>query len=284
MAIAVAIVAALLYAVGSVAQQKAASAVPTEEATGARLLTRLVANPVWLLGVAGDALGFAGQAVALALGSLALVQPLLVTSLLFALPLSAAWAGRRLKPADGLWALLLTAGLAVFVVAGDPTAGVDRTATRHWLVTGAVLLPVIAGCLLGARASRSNRALLLGVVTGILFGLTAALVKSVMSLFGAGLVDAVLLHWEVHALIVIGATSFIAQANAFQAGELQLSMPVMTVLDPVVSTLIGVTILRERIQAHGAEWLLIGAAVVAMAVGTAALARSAAALEPTPTG
>ena len=89
-------------------------------------MTRLVRRPIWLAGTAGDTLGYVAQAAALGLGSLVLVQPLLATSLLFALPLGAWWAGRRLRRSDGVWALVLTAALGVFLVAGNPTNGVDR--------------------------------------------------------------------------------------------------------------------------------------------------------------
>jgi drug/metabolite transporter (DMT)-like permease len=102
-------------------QQRAASEVPDDESLGLGLVRRLVRRPIWLAGTAGDTLGYVAQAAALGLGSLVLVQPLLATSLLFALPLGAWWAGRRLRRSDGLWALALTAGLAVFLVAGEPT-------------------------------------------------------------------------------------------------------------------------------------------------------------------
>ena len=80
-------------------------------------------RPIWLAGTAGDTLGYVAQAIALALGSLVLVQPLLATSLLFALPLGAWWAGRRLRRSDGVWALVLTAALGVFLVSGQPHRG-----------------------------------------------------------------------------------------------------------------------------------------------------------------
>lgn len=283
-AVAVALLASLVYAAGSVAQQKVASSVPTEEAGGAKLFARLLRQPLYVVGVLGDGVGFALQAVALGLGSLALVQPLLVTSLLFALPLSAAWAGRRLRPADGLWALLLTGGLAVFVVAGDPTEGADFAPLGDWLLAAIVLTPIIAACLVGARVSRANRAVLLGVVTGIMFGVTAALTKSVVALVGTGDIGRIVTSWELYALAAAGLASFVVQAQAFQAGDLQSSMPVMTVLDPIVATALGVAILSEEIQVAGAEWLLIGVAVVAMIVGTVALARNAGALENAPAG
>ena len=78
-------------------QQREAAEVPDEDALGLGLITRLIRRPVWLIGTAADTLGYVAQAAALAFGSLVLVQPLLATSLLFALPLGAWWAKRRLR-------------------------------------------------------------------------------------------------------------------------------------------------------------------------------------------
>ena len=60
------------------------------------LLTRLVTKPLWLAGIAADGLAFVFQFVALGHGSLILVQPLLVSGLLFALPLGAWFAKAHL--------------------------------------------------------------------------------------------------------------------------------------------------------------------------------------------
>jgi len=42
----------------------------------------------------------------------------------------------------------------------------------------------------------------------------------------------------------------------------------------LVAAVLGVTVLREQVRAGGAEWLLIGLAVLVMVVATAALARA----------
>ena len=123
-----ALVAAALFAVAAAAQQRAAAQVPDERARGLGLIRVLLRRPLWWVGTGGDLAGYAAQAAALGLGSLVLVQPLLVTTLLFALPLAAWWSGRRLSRADAAWALVLSAALALFVVVAEPTAGVDRAA------------------------------------------------------------------------------------------------------------------------------------------------------------
>jgi drug/metabolite transporter (DMT)-like permease len=274
LAIAVALVAALLFAVAFVMQQRAASEVPDDESLGVGLITRLVRRPIWLIGTAADTLGYVAQAIALGLASLVLVQPLLATSLLFALPLGAWWAKRRLRRSDAAWAVALTVGLAVFLVAGEPTDGVDRADITDWLIAAAVLVPVTAACVLVAARSRgARRAVLLAAATGILYGVAAALTKSTVSLLDDGFVG-VVTSWEPYALVAaIGLGTYMQQA-AFQAGDLAQSLPAVQVLEPVVAVILGISLLQEELQANGLEWALIGLAAVAMIVSTAALARS----------
>ena len=167
LAIAVALVAALLFAVAFVMQQRAASEVPDDESLGLGLITRLVRRPIWLIGTAADTLGYVAQAVALGLASLVLVQPLLATSPLFALPLGAWWAKRRLRRSDAAWAVALTVGLAV-LVAGEPTDGVDRADVTDWLIAGRRPRPGHRGLRARGRAQPgARRAVLLAAATGI---------------------------------------------------------------------------------------------------------------------
>lgn len=269
------LLAAALFAVASVAQQKAAADVPDDKAMGLRLIGQLVRRPLWWAGLLGDAGGFLAQGAALGLGSLLLVQPLLVTALLFALPLGAAWAGRRLSRSDWLWAAVLSLSLAVFVVAADPTAGIDRAPGRDWLGVAAALTPVLALCLLGAATRRRSRAMLLAVATGILYGVTAALTKSVVAHLGDGIVP-LLSSWETYALAAVATLGTVCQQSAFQAGDLGVSMPAVTVLEPVVAVGIGVSILQEDLRTSGLGWVVVALSTAGLAAGTVMLARSAA--------
>jgi hypothetical protein len=205
-----------------------------------------------------------------------------VTSLLFALPLGARWAGRQLRRADWMWALLLAGALAVFVVSGEPTEGVDRAAPREWLPAGVVLGIVFAGCLLGAAARRGPaRALLLAVATGVAYGVGAAFTKGAVSTLDDGLV-ALLTTWETYAMVIALGGGTLLQQSAFQAGALTASLPAVTVGEPVVAVLVGITVLGEQLRADGAEWALIAVLVVVMVAATVALARSAAVASPQP--
>jgi hypothetical protein len=262
-AIAVALLSAVLFAIGSVLQQRAASEVPDEESLGLGLVRRLVRRPIWLAGTTGDTLGYVAQAAALGLGSLVLVQPLLATSLLFALPLGAWWAHRRLRRSD-------------------PTEGVDRAGVGPWLAAAAVFLPLTALCLVVAARTRGGaRTVALASATGILYGVAAALTKSTVSLLDDGVVG-VLTSWEPYALVATAGLGTYIQQSSYQAGDLSQALPAAAVLEPVVAVALGIAILQEDIQSDGLEWVLIGLSVLAMVAATAALARSQAAAEPGP--
>jgi drug/metabolite transporter (DMT)-like permease len=279
---ALAVLAALLFAIASVAQRGAAADVPDDEARGGRLILRLVRSPRWWAGTVGDTGGFVVQAAALGVGSLLLVQPLLVTTVLFALPLEARLTGRRIGRAEVRWALVLVAALALFVVVGEPTAGADRAPFGAWLPSLVVLVVVLAGCvLLAGRKRGPRRAAMLAVSTGLAYGLVAALTKSVVDALGDGVLE-LITSWETWALVaaVVGGTFL--QQTAFGAGPLAASLPAVTVGEPVVAALLGVVVLGEQVRADGLEWGLIGVLVMLMIAATAALSRSSAAVAPTP--
>ena len=271
-----ALLAALASAIGSVAQHGAASQVPRADTSGPALLMTLARQPVWWAGVLGDVGAFAFQAVALALGPLLLVQPLLVVALVFTLPLGARWSGRRVVRADVGWAFALCAGLTVFMVLGDPTAGVDHASPREWAVVGSVLGLVIGGCAFTAGVTRgATRAGLLAVATGTCFGLAAALTKSVADLFSDNPL-AVVTYAGTYALLGTGALGFYFQTAAFLAGALRASLPAITLLEPVVAVAVGIAILQEHVRADGLEWFLLGVSGVVMVVATVALSLSSA--------
>jgi drug/metabolite transporter (DMT)-like permease len=228
------------------------------------------------VGTVGDTAGYVAQAAALGLGSLLLVQPLLVTTLVWALPLQSWWTRRPPRATDVAWALALAVALGTFVVVGEPTAGLDRAPWERWLPAAAVLGAVVAACAVAAAARRgTTRALLLGVVTGVAYGVVAALTKGVVDALGEGLF-ALLTTWETYALAGAAVAGTLVQQSAFQAAGLQASLPLIIVGEPVVAVVLGVVVLDEQVRADGAEWVLIGVLVAVMVAATVALARSAA--------
>lgn len=275
LAIALALLAALLFAIASAVQQLAASQVPDESSAGLTLIRVLMRRRLWWAGIVCDFSSYFVQAAALGFGSLVLVQPLLVTSLLMALPLSARWGGRRLSGSDWVWASVLAAALAVFVVTGGSSAGLDRAGAARWLPTGIVLGVLLVGCFAVAGMRRAYRPVAFAAATALLYGLLAALTKSVVSLLPGG-PAAVLGGWETYALVLAAVAGTVTQQSAYQAGGLGASLPTITVGEPVVAVVLGIAVLDERLPGGVSQWVLVAGLGLVMATATAALARSAA--------
>ncbi|MEE2061866.1 DMT family transporter [Rhodococcus artemisiae] len=276
--VACALAAAVLIAVSMVAQQRSAAAVPTS----GPLVGSLIRSPRWWAALAVDGGGYTLQVLALALGTVLIVQPLLVSSLLFAIPISAYYTGRRPDRRTLLLAGALCVSLAVFLIAGNPTAGaVDAAATR-WALPLALVLAVTAGATaLGlAPGSPGRRAMLLGTAAGILYGVAAAFTKHVTDLIEHG-VFTVLGSWQTWTVIAAGLTGMYLQQRAFQAGPLTASLPTLTIAEPLAAVFLGMTVLGEHLDTDSLGLTATVAAVAVMAVTTLALARTVA---PSPSG
>ncbi len=248
MDIVLALAAALCFGVGTVLQQRAAMQVPDEEAMKAGLLVRLAKQPVWLAGIAADALGFAGQAVALAIGRIVVVQPLLATAVVFALPLGARLDHRRLTRREIVGAAAVVGGVASFVVVANPTGGVDNPELSVWIVSGAICLAASGALALVARGrSPGIKASLLGSAAGILFALSAVLTKGVADQLGDGILD-IFIHWQLYALIAVGWVSMTLSSQALQTGALAPAAATQMSLDPVVSVALGVFAFDESLH------------------------------------
>src|SRR3954451_24535573 len=122
-----ALCSAATFALSTSVQHQAASGAP-ESVTGlAGLLGYLVRRPLWLLGQLLATCAFAFRASALHAGPIAVVQPIVVSGIVWAVPARAA-ISRRLPSITELRAVAITAfGLAVFLVASDPTAGLPAS-------------------------------------------------------------------------------------------------------------------------------------------------------------
>src|SRR3954453_6771659 len=126
--------ASLCFAVAYVLQYHEAHEAPRGLFLSPRLLIELARHKIWLAGVAAMMVGSALQAWALGRGSLAVIEPVLTASLLFALPLSAAWRRERLRRREWAGAIMVSAGLGLVLGIGTPTAGHEDMAQYEWLL------------------------------------------------------------------------------------------------------------------------------------------------------
>jgi hypothetical protein len=239
------------------------------------LLRRLARDPLWLLGWVANLVGFAAQAAALHLGSIVIVQALLVTQLLFALPLSALPARRRPLRRDWLGTLAVCAGLATLLTVRGAVPQTTGRRSEVWLV-GCVAAGLILLLLLVSRVATGQqyRTAAIGAGAGICFCLTAVFLVLIGDDVARGGAPAAVTDWPVPGLCASTLLGLVLVQRAFAAGTLPAAMTAMVVTDPVCSWIAG-TVLFDA----GPRWdagMLAGSAagVGLIALGVAALANS----------
>ncbi len=270
-----ALFAAALFAVSAALQHRSAGLV-TEADTlrTARLggfISRTVRHPMWIIGSVAGLAGFALHALALRDGPLTLVQPLLVSSAVFALALRQLLERRRPRPSELRWALALVVGLVLFLTIATPANGVTKPADAlPTLVIGTLIgFGVLSLFVAGRRAAGGGAAALLGTATGLSFAAKAGLLKQVVGALDRG-PGALFTAWPLYVFIAVWLCSLLLNQLAYQAGPLHSSLPAIMTVDPVVSLVIGVAIFDEQFRNSPAD--LVGEAfglalVVAAAVG-----------------
>jgi drug/metabolite transporter (DMT)-like permease len=269
-----ALAAGCTFAVGSVLQQSAAREAPRDEALSLRLLVGLAHRRRWLAGISCDAGSFGLQALALAFGPIALVQPLLVTGVLFAVPLAMRYRHRRLHAREWLATAAVAAGLAAFLAAARPTAGRPQAPLGDWIAVLVVLVVVGSVAVAVGRTRRGPaRASLFSVAAGCGFGLLAALTKTSTWLLGQG-AERFFTSWQPYAMAVVAVGSAVVQQSAFQAGPLPTSVPVMDAVEPTVAVLIGMFAFHEHLARSLPAVLLEALGVVVLLTGIVVLDRS----------
>lgn len=270
LAVLFALASALTIAWGTVVRHRIAENAPE----GKSPVLTAIRHPLWWAGMSTAIIAYGLQVVALAFGPLLLVQPFLVMSLMFTLPLSAAYNGRRMERAEVLWSALLTASVGVVLLLGRPVGGEDHPPLERWipsLVIGAIVLTAIYR--LGAKQIRRERALLQGFVTGAIFGYVAVLSKAVADVFVASGFLGLLTAWELYTLTIAATVGTLVQQNAFNAGALRTSLPAMKIGEPLVAFTLGYVVLLERFQVTDWEWVWMALTLATMVVSTIALSR-----------
>lgn len=275
-----ALAAALMVGAGDVVQQRSAQQVTDEPVGTFTLFRRLLRDRQWWTGSLVAGAGFGFQAAALGLGSVVLVQALLVTSLLFALLISAKTNHRKITRPQGIWATLLAVAVAVVVTVGDPQQGTPRGSVQTWTIVALVMGPALILCVIGARMfPGSVGALLLGLMSGSLWGLFSVLTKGVVDQLDRG-IPALLRTPELYVWVVLAIAATAWEQSAFRAGPLTASLPAVTVAEPLVGSLLGITVLGETLQTNHLGWVALGLSVALMAAATVALAHSQASYAP----
>ena len=274
MAATLALIAAFLFALAATLQQKGALELGGVGSAGS--LVKLLGRPMWLAGTLALFVGYVFQAAALDRGRLSIIQPLLVTTVVFALPLGYFLTNQIVGRREIVGAGVILVGLALFTYFADPAGGVDNAPGSEWAVVIVVLGVLCAALLLyggGSDSSAGTRAAVYGTVAGILFGLSASLTKPTVEYLHEG-VSELLSHWEGYALAVAGILGFVLQQVSLGTGKLAPSVATVSVANPIVGIAIGTLLLDERWSRPGWHILLgivglvlalVGAVVISIA-------------------
>jgi drug/metabolite transporter (DMT)-like permease len=243
-----ALVAGMCLAATGLLQQGAASKESSDKQFSLGMILDLVRNRKWLAGIGAAVGSYVFQAIALATGPLSLVQPLVVSELLFAIPISARCHRSRLGVREWAGLLTVTAGLVIAIVAADPRRGHPIQPFSAWIwPLVAVVALVAAGVLVGKTISGPARASLFALSGATMMALQSALFAATIASLRAD-IGHTFLTWQPYALIVASFTGLFLVQNAYQAGPLAASMPVMDAVLPMVSIGLGIGLFGEHVR------------------------------------
>jgi len=269
-----ALLAALANALSAIFQRIGVQSAPADTVMSIRLIRHAFSNAIWFLGLAMIALGFLLQAGALYFGQLSSVQPLVTTELLFLVLILGVWFRYHLGVLEWGGSLAAAGGLAAFLVVAAPGGGSTIPTGHTWIVVFVVIGVASAGCTaLGFTGPRWFRAGMFGSAGAVLFALSAALTKQLTTLISQGW-SHVFTNWIPYALVAAGAVGLFLIQSSFHAGPVTASQAAITLIDPIVSVVLGIYLFNDHLDT--ADWRLPVevASIVVVVVGVMVLCTS----------
>ena len=274
-AVVLALAAALANAVNLMTQHLASVSAPPGT-SGVRLARYLIRSPMWLLGAAAGAGTYILQAGALHNGPLSLVQPLLITEMIFVMVLRRVWIHQYVRPAAWASVLTVAGALAVFLAAAEPAGGQPAPEAAKWLTAGVVIGGIIAGLtLLGLHGSPIRRAGVLAAAAGMTWAMEAVFLKTATETLSVSGPVAMFTGWPVYAFAAATVTGTILQQAALHVGPLSLSQPLLAIVDPLTAIVLSVWLFGEHFSGSPADTAIAIVAFGVMAVGVVAMTRTA---------
>jgi drug/metabolite transporter (DMT)-like permease len=288
---ALAIVASVLFALGTVLQQKGTMSTEAGE-DDPRFLVQILHRPVWLAGAGLMAIGWVVQAMALDRAALVVVQALTALQLVIALPLGALLTDQRIGKREVSGAGLTLVGIIFFIAAGQPQGGSSHGTATAWWTSCLVIFGLVAVLVVvGARFSGGAKAITLGAAAGLGFGLQAAVTKTFVTEIGGGVLS-LLTSWSVWILILSALTGFALQQTSLKTGVLAPAMASANSVTLFTSVILGVAVYGEEISKSGTGHsvsayagllvAIVGVALLAGAESPQQAAPGAGAADPSP--
>lgn len=272
------LVSAVAYAAAAIVQERVAASSPGHVYAPLR-------SPAWWGSVALNCLGGVLHVAALAYGPLSVVQPLGALTIVFALPMAALFVGRRAGRTAWRGALMATVGLAGLL---SLTGGADSQAPvgAERLVLALIAAGVVAA--LVTVSGRIHRPVARGVVlagaAGVSFGLASVFTKTVADDWTS---SAPLAEWpSLLATAGFAVAGLLLSQASYRGAGLAAPLATVTVVNPVVAAVVGLTLFGEsfRYGAAGTALALLSGAVAAGGLVLLTLGRTADQLVPEPAG
>ncbi len=270
-----AVVAAFSNGVNVLTQHAASIGAPKRE-KGWRLVGYLFRQPLWLLGWIAALGGFVFQALALHDGQLSVVQPILVTELVFVLVLRRVWLRQEVARAAWVSALVVCVALGTFLAVAEPSGGHPNPETAEWLSAlvafgGAIALLTAAG----TRGSPVRRTAAFALAGALAWALMAVFIKATtdtLAMFGIG---GMLTRWPVYALAGAATAGTLLEQAALHVGPLSVSQPLLVVVNPLASIGLSIWLFDEHFTHSPARIIIALISFAVMAVGVIELSRTA---------
>ncbi|MBV8463440.1 MAG: DMT family transporter, partial [Acidimicrobiales bacterium] len=243
-----ALAAALSNALISIFQRMGVEDAKQEDTLKLSLLTHALRRGIWLLGFALMIASFILQALALHIGSLSEVQPILVTELLFLVFILSVWFQYTTGLVEWVGVVLAAAGLAGFLFFSSPTPGGEVPSNRDWIIVGgSCVLGMAVATVAALRGPRWWRAAAFGAAAAVGYAFTASLTKEVTQFVATDWTH-MFVHWQTYGVAVFGVLSVFLTQNSFHAGPIGASQAALVLVDPIVSISIGIALFADNLQ------------------------------------
>ncbi|OEV12602.1 DMT family transporter [Streptomyces nanshensis] len=244
------LVGACFLGLGFVLQQEAAARAPLADILSFRLLLDLMKVPRWLCGIGFMVIGQILSALALAGGDVSRVEPLLATNLLFAMALARYISGQRLGRAGWGGVVLLSGGVAMFMLAGAPEGsdGNHVGALRHWLVLGSVVAVALVLVVIARHLRLVEEPPLLAAAAGVLYGLQDAMTRESSTILDERGIVGLVTTWQPYAVVAAAVVGLVLVQSAFETGQLRQSLPALTAAEPLAGIVCGIGVLGDTVR------------------------------------
>ena len=273
-----ALLAAGAAAAGVVLQQKGTLETQAE-ASDPRFFAEVFHRRAWRAGGACQAAGLLLQAGALSTGSLVVVQCVMATNLVIALPLGRRLTNQTISRRVWLAAFAIVLGLVLFLSTAAPTGGTSTPPAAAWwpaALAASIVVLVLAAA--GRKPRGALRALLLGGAAGVAFAVQASMTKVFVVLSGRGF-NTVLSSWSSYGLITSTMVGFALWQAALKSGVLAPAIASYNAVTLLASVVFGLAVFGETLSTSGGRLLPVATGLAVTMVGMVRLAGA-----PPPTG